>query len=112
MRRTFLGEIKSNFPDLPQTQAVCVMHVVMETRDHVTDEGHEREWLVVNYHSGQRETSATLAALCSNPQLSYRPYVGVAVPLTHRESFQSQVGVRISTRKSQNFVEETFQVGG
>ena len=50
-----------------------------------------RCWLVVSYHAGQGDTSKELKQLCADPELSYRPYVGIAVPMTDHDNFQSQV---------------------
>ena len=50
-----------------------------------------RRWLVVSYHAGQGDTSKELKHLCADPELSYRPYVGMAVPMTDHDNFQSQV---------------------
>ncbi|PVD18434.1 hypothetical protein C0Q70_20983 [Pomacea canaliculata] len=45
------------------------------------------KWLVVNYHPGQSDLSPELAELCEDPQLSYKPYVGVAAPLEGQDKF-------------------------
>ncbi|XP_025093502.1 sacsin-like isoform X1 [Pomacea canaliculata] len=49
------------------------------------------KWLVVNYHPGGSDLSPELSELCNDPQLSYKPYVGVAAPLEGQTNFQSQI---------------------
>ena len=56
------------------------------------DESNESQrWLVISYHPGRREMSEELSQLCADPELSYRPLVGAAVPMTSHRTFQSQV---------------------
>ena len=50
-----------------------------------------QRWLVISYHAGRGDVSQELSRLCADPDLCYRPYVGLAVPLTDRSAFQSQV---------------------
>ena len=90
-RQRFEKDITTAGNSLPQKETFCVTEVTMETRNYVTPSTDTQQWLVANYHCGQKEISSTLSALCSDPQLSYRPYVGVAMPLTNWSSFQSQV---------------------
>lgn len=90
-RARFVRELSSAGGSLPRNETLCVTEVTMEIRNHVTGETDAQRWLVASYHCGQREVSRALSQLCSDPQLSYRPYVGVAIPLTNQDSFQSQV---------------------
>lgn len=90
-RQRFVRELTTTGESLPRNETFCVIEVTMEARSHVTGATDAQKWLVANYHCGQREISSALSKLCSDPQLSYRPYVGVAIPLTNQSSFQSQV---------------------
>ena len=90
-RRRFVTAIASAGGNLPQDDVYCITDVVMETKDSITSRSHSQRWLVASYHSGRRQISSALSRLCSDPQFSYRPYVGVAIPLTDLDSFQSQI---------------------
>ena len=110
-RGKFVAAIREGGQGLPAEALSCVTEVVMETVDHLPGRKalgtaakaapeavkHEsglrntRRWLVVNYHAGQGDTSKELKQLCADPELSYRPYVGMAVPMTDHDNFQSQV---------------------
>ena len=52
---------------------------------------HTQRWLVVVYHAGQGGISEELSQLSTDSELGYRPYVGMAVPMTDHKEFQSQV---------------------
>jgi sacsin len=72
--------------------AELTMEVLDRFRQHADTGSTSRDWLVVCYHPGRGDMSDKLMQLCADPNLSYRPYVGVAVPLDqlHRP-FQSQL---------------------
>ncbi|XP_076434838.1 sacsin-like [Babylonia areolata] len=90
-RARFIEEIRSAKGGLPESGVACLTEVIMETQDHLTSSTDTQRWLVASYHSGRQQISKKLLKLCSDPQLSYRPYVGVAIPLSDQSKFQSQI---------------------
>lgn len=90
-RRKFVEDIRSAKGPMLPNNTLCVADVLIETCDHLTSFVNREQWLVVSLHAGQRDVSQALAQLCADPELSYRPYVGVAIPLGGQTLFQSQV---------------------
>ena len=90
-RQQFLEEITSAADSLPENDIRCATTVVIETFDHHTHMTGSQRWLILSHHAGKTGASEALVQLCADPQLSYRPYVGVAIPLSHTSDFQSQL---------------------
>ncbi|XP_076453314.1 sacsin-like [Babylonia areolata] len=90
-RDRFIKDLTSAGASLPLEETFCITEVVMETSNYVTSQKTSGRWLVANYHCGQRQMSSTLARLLSDHGLCYRPYVGVAIPLSGHDQFQSQL---------------------
>lgn len=90
-KRQFVEDIRSAKGPMLSTSVLCIADVFIETCDHLTSSVDTEQWLVVNLHAGRRDLSQALAQLCADPDLSYRPCVGVAIPLGGQTRFQSQV---------------------
>ncbi|KAK7087749.1 sacsin-like [Littorina saxatilis] len=90
-RQRFVRDTTAAGSDLPRQDIFCLTEVVMETKDHLKSSTESQRWLVANYHCGKDNISRDLLRLCLDPQLGYRPCVGVAIPLTNQSDFQSQV---------------------
>ena len=83
-RKRFLEEVKTACGQIPNEDIVCITHPTFRTRYKTTKssstEERERTWVVVNVFKGGT-MSEKLRKLVSDKELSYRPYVGAAVPL-------------------------------
>ncbi|XP_025088800.1 sacsin-like [Pomacea canaliculata] len=92
-RSKFKDSVRAATQDLP-LEPVCnwsEVEVQMSGRNLRNRSQHKERWLVVNYHAGKNQASDQLLRLCRDPNLSYQPYVGVAVPLGGQRNFQSQL---------------------
>ena len=90
-RERFVTSVKDGGASLPHEGFHCITEVTMETKDHVNPLVIREKWLVSIFHAGLGDISREMSELCSDLQLSYRPYVGVAAPLGGQEAFRSQV---------------------
>ena len=82
-RQRFLEDVKTACGKLPSEDIVCVTHPTFKTHFKTTHspntEEHSSNWIVINVFKGGT-MSNKLRQLVSDKDLSYMPYVGVAVP--------------------------------
>nr|KAG5705984.1 hypothetical protein BaRGS_010874 [Batillaria attramentaria] len=90
-RQKFIRVLQEAGSELPDHGVDCITEMTIDTTDHLAPSRDSQNWLVANYHPGQGEVSSELARLCADPELAYRPYVGVAIPLDEQREFQSQI---------------------
>ncbi|XP_070180537.1 sacsin-like [Littorina saxatilis] len=87
----FVQTIRSAQTALPLDGVWCITELEIETCDTLAHSPVVQPWLVVIYYAGQNDASHELAWLSEDLELSYRPYVGVAIPVTNQIPFQSQI---------------------
>ena len=83
-RTRFVEDVKTACGQIPNGDIVCVTHPTFRTRYKTTQsssvEERDMTWVVVNVFKGGT-MSDRLRQLVSDKELSYKPYVGAAVPL-------------------------------
>ena len=82
-RTRFVDDVKTSCGQIPKEDIVCVTHPTFKTHFKTTHspniEEHSSNWIVINVFKGGT-MSNKLRQLVSDKELSYMPYVGVAVP--------------------------------
>ncbi|KAK7495449.1 hypothetical protein BaRGS_00013388 [Batillaria attramentaria] len=90
-RKAFLTAILAQDGVLP-TETLCrFSQVTVETKDHSKYSRDKQGWIVVSYYPDQRELNREESELCMDPSLSYRPCVGIALPIERSQAFQGQI---------------------
>ncbi|KAK7462028.1 hypothetical protein BaRGS_00038557, partial [Batillaria attramentaria] len=90
-RKAYIRGIPKEDGVLPDRALYSELTLTVQTKDNLHEE--TQNWRVVHYYPGKGELTAEQSTLCTDPELSYRPSVGVAfpIPMPQDQSFQSQV---------------------
>ncbi|XP_067666364.1 sacsin-like isoform X2 [Haliotis asinina] len=77
-KKTFISEVKQLNGGIPPSSIEGQLNLTVEIQERGTKS--VQEWIVINFYKGGH-LSEKFRQLCSDPSLSYSPYVGLAVPV-------------------------------